>query len=79
MNDDFPDLHRQVVFGESQGRIIWQPRIECWYTDKKFAGEPLPEPYEGMTIPEIHREIGCSARLYEWYNSCYRRIEQPSV
>ncbi|MDP6749278.1 MAG: hypothetical protein QGH37_20080 [Candidatus Poribacteria bacterium] len=28
----------------------------------------LSELYEGMTIPEIHREIGCSARLYEWYN-----------
>ena len=79
MNDNLADLHRQVVFGESKGKIIWQPRIGCWYSDKQFAGEPLPQPYEGMTIPQIHRELGCSARLYGWYNRCYRRIEHPSV
>ena len=57
------ELHRQVVFGESGGRIIWQPRIGCWYSDKVYAGEPLPPAYAGMTIPEIHRALGCSARL----------------
>jgi hypothetical protein len=53
--DNLAALHRDVVFGRSGGRIIWQPRIGCWYDDKKIAGEPLPAPYEGMSIPEIHR------------------------
>ncbi|NQV02912.1 MAG: hypothetical protein HQ542_09715, partial [Bacteroidia bacterium] len=79
MKTDLVKLHRKVVFGESNGKIIWQPRIGCWYHDKKFAREPLPKPYEGMTIPEIHRALGCSARLYWLYNTCYRRIEHPSV
>ena len=79
MTLDFATLHKDVVFGKSNGKIIWQPRIGCWYTDKKYAGEPLPEPYEGMSIPEIHRALGCSARLYWPYNLCYRRIEHPSV
>jgi hypothetical protein len=67
-----------VVFGRSGGRIIWQPRIDCWYKDKLFAGEPLPEPYRGMTLHGIYRALGCSARLYE-FNECFRRIEHPSV
>ena len=78
METDFAELHRRVVFGESGGRIIWQPRIGCWLSDKRFAGEPLPEPYEGMTRPQIYRALGCSARVYE-YNACFRRVEHPSV
>jgi len=79
MTTDLAKLHRDVVFGQSEGRIIWQPRIGCWYTDKRFAGEPLPEPYEGMSIPEIFRSLGCSARLYGSYNRCFRRVEHPLV
>ena len=75
---DLAKLHHDVVFGEAGGRIIWQPRIGCWYDDKVFAGEPLPEPYEGMTIPEVYRSLGCSARLYD-FNACVRRMEHPSV
>ena len=66
MQYDFPKLHRQVVFGESRGRIIWQPRIGCWVTDKEFAGEPFPAPFTGMDLYQIYRELGCSARLYEF-------------
>jgi hypothetical protein len=75
---DFPRLHKDVVFGRSGGRIIWQPRIICWYHDKIFAGQPLPAPYKGMSIPEIYRSLDCSARLYE-FNDCFRRVEHPSI
>jgi hypothetical protein len=78
MERDWPALHRQVVFGRSKGKIIWQPRIGCWYTDKQFAGEPFPPPYTSMDLWEIYRELDCSARLYQ-YNACYRRIEHPAV
>jgi len=40
MERNWPKLHTDVVFGQSGGKIIWQPRIECWYTDKQFAREP---------------------------------------
>ncbi len=73
-----PELHRQVVFGRSRGKIIWQPRIGCWYEDKMFSGEGLPAPYTGMRPYEVFRSLGCSARLYE-FNSCFRRSEHPAV
>lgn len=76
---DYAQLHHDVVFGRSGGQIIWQPRIGCWYSDKRFAGEPLPLPYEGMSIPEIYRSLGCSQRLYSSYNPCFRRTEPSSV
>lgn len=78
MSVNFADLHRRVVFGQSNGRIIWQPRIGCWYTDKQFAGEPLPPPFTGMPPAQIYRELNCSARIYE-YNACFRAVEHPSV
>ena len=78
MERNWPELHRQVVFGEANGKIIWQPRIGCWYKDKVFAGEEFPPPYTGLSLYDIYRELDCSARLYE-YNACFRRIEHPAV
>ncbi|MEW6357930.1 MAG: uroporphyrinogen decarboxylase family protein [Planctomycetota bacterium] len=78
METNFAELHRQVVFGQSGGRIIWQPRIGCWVNDKRFAGEKLPEPFDGMTMPQIFRELKCSARIYQ-YNACFKRAEHPAV
>jgi len=78
LTKDFSQLHRDVVFGRSGGRIIWQPRILCWYDDRVFTGRDLPAPYTGLSRHDLHRALGCSARLYE-YNNCFRRIEHPSV
>ena len=75
---NWANLNESVVFEQSGGKIIWQPRIGCWYTDKQFAGEPLPAPYTGMSLPDIYRKLNCSARLYE-FNDCFRRIEDPRV
>ncbi len=76
---NWAELNRRVVFGESNGKIIWQPRIGAWYTDKQFEGEPLPEPYTGMSVPEIFRSLDCSDRLYGAYNDCFREVESPQV
>ncbi|MBD3317388.1 MAG: hypothetical protein GF344_16490 [Chitinivibrionales bacterium] len=75
---DLAKLNRNVVFGQSGGKIIWQPRIGCWYNDKKFAKEPLPEPYEGKNVHEIHRAMGISSRLYT-FRKCFKRIEDSRV
>lgn len=79
MAQGLSQLHHDVVFGRSQGRIVWQPRIGCWYSDKRFAGDPLPARYEGLSLPEIYRSLGCSHRLYSWYNRCFHRVEPPTA
>ncbi len=72
------DLHRQVCFDKSNKKVIWQPRIGCWHTDKMFADGKLPEPYNGMEFYDIYRSLGVSARLYD-FNSCFKRLEHPGV
>jgi len=75
-NLNLAKLHHDVIRGKSGGKIIWQPRILCWYYDKLFNGEKLPKPFDGMTLPEIYRELGCSTRIYD-YNECFIK-EYPS-
>ena len=66
-------LHTDVAKGRSDGKIIWQPRIGCWYDDRVFRGEPFPEPYKDKSLPDIYRELGCSNRNYD-FNSCFERV-----
>ena len=72
-------LHHQVCFGKSGGRVIWQPRIGCWYHDKIFEGEAFPAPFTGMSWTEVYRELDCSARLYNYYNACFKPVLPESV
>ena len=72
------ELHEAVAFGEAGGRIIWQPIISCWYRDKQFAGEALPEPYTGMSLPDLYRALGCAARPYA-FGACFRKKEDARV
>jgi hypothetical protein len=76
---DWAQLHHDVCFGKSGGRIIWQPRIGCWYQDKVRAGQKLPEPYDGMELPDIFRALGVSDRLYGVFNPCFQMHEDPRV
>ena len=78
MKTNFAELHHQVAFGKAGGKIIWQPRIGCWYYDKVFEDQPLPAPFPGMDLPAIYRELNCSARIYE-YRQCFVPVEHPSV
>ncbi len=75
---DYAALHRAVAFGKAGGRIIWQPRIGCWYDDKIFSGEGLPAPYAGMSPVEVYESLNVSPRLYH-YNACFRAVEDPNV
>lgn len=72
-------LNRQIIRGTSQGKIIWQPRILCWYYDRQFRNEPLPPPYTGMGLDELYRALGCSNRLYDHYNTCIEKVFDPRV
>lgn len=75
---DLYNFQLDVIRGNANGRILWQPRIGCWYDDKKFAGEELPGVFEGMDLVEIYRELGCSNRIYE-YNDCFEVQEDETV
>lgn len=66
-------FQEEILFGKEFGKIIWQPRIGCWYNDKVFAGEEVPEEFKGMTLPEVYRKLKCSPRVYE-YNGCFKVI-----
>jgi hypothetical protein len=76
---DLMKLHTDVAFGRSNGKIIWQPRIDCWYFDKLFAGEKLPGDYDGLSRAEIYRKLGVSARFYNHWNKCFKYIESEKV
>lgn len=75
---DLHQLNLDVAHGRSNGLIIWQPRILCWFTDKAFSNQPLPERYQGMSEPQIYRDLGCSNRVYN-YGDCFREEEPSSV
>lgn len=72
MERDYWKLHEDVVFKRANGKIIWQPRMDCWIDDKIFEKGELPGHYKGMKKSDIYRDLGCSARIYE-YNGCFYR------
>jgi hypothetical protein len=74
----WPELVSKAIHLQANGQVVWQPRISAWWKDKRFFGEPLPEPYEHLTVPDMFRYLDCSARLYE-FNECFRRIEHHAV
>ena len=77
-NIDLWDLNHDVCYGRANGRVIWQPRILAWFTDRYFSNTPLPGHFNGMTEPEIYRDLGCSNRLY-FYNDCFRSVDLPGI
>jgi len=77
-NINLAELHKLVIAGKAGGKIIWQPRIQCWIDDKKYVGEEFPEPYTGLKKVEIYKKLNCSARIYE-YNGCFQRIDDDRV
>ena len=79
MSRQWGELHHQVCFGESGGRIIWQPRIGCWFYDKLFEQEPFPPPFTGLSWEAVYRELDCSARLYTHFNPCFQPVHPDSV
>ena len=76
-NLDLTAFNLDVLRRRAGGRILWQPRIGCWMSDKEFAGQPLPAPYTGMALPAIYRSLGCSNRVYHW--ACMKSAEDSRV
>lgn len=75
---DWYQFQLDAIQDKTRGKILWQPRIGCWYDDKVFAGEELPGKFKGMNLVEIYRELGCSNRIYE-YNDCFQAEDDVTV
>lgn len=75
---DYYQLQEDVLSGRAGGRILWQPRIGCWYDDKKYIGQELPGVFRGRDLPQVYRELDCSNRIYE-YNASFRLVEDETV
>lgn len=78
MERNYAKLHEDICFGRAGGKVIWQPRINCWIDDKMFEFGELPGKYKGMSKLEIYKDLGCSARVYE-YNDCFVPVYDESI
>lgn len=77
-NIDLYNFQLDSIRGKTDGRILWQPRIGCWFEDKQFAGEEFPDVFKGMDLVEIYKELGCSNRIYE-YNDCFQAEDDETI
>lgn len=75
---DFWQFELDAIHGKTGGQILWQPRIGCWYDDRKFNGGDLPSKYKGMDLPALYRELGCANRIYD-YLQCFQVREPESI
>ncbi len=76
-NTDLWKLNLDVVRRKT-GKILWQPRIGCWYEDKAFLKTTLPGRFSGLDLAGIYRELGVSNRVYQ-YSKCFRYVPDPRV
>ncbi len=77
-NIDLTALNLDVVRRRAGGKVIWQPRILAWLSDRQFRGEPLPPPYTGLSKPDLYRALGCSNRIYD-FGRAFVSDEDPAV
>lgn len=68
---NFSQWNLDILRGAAGGRILWQPRIGEWYDARIAQGIPFPDEFQGLTLNQIYRKLGCSARTY-LYQSCLR-------
>ncbi len=72
MNTDWEQFTYDVTDGKANGKILFQPRILCWYSDKVFAHESLGE-FEGLSLSGIYKKLDLCNRIYD-YGACIQRV-----
>jgi len=79
-NIDLTQLSLDVPFRRSGGKIIWEPRIEAWFSDRLPPRNyfPMPERYQGLSHPDLYRALGCAQRVYDFCWSI-QNVEDPRV
>lgn len=76
---DFWELNRAIVRGEAGKKVLFQPRIECWYSDRVFRdGELKVGEYTGLSRHDLYCALDVSNRVYE-YNGCVQAYDREPV
>ena len=75
---DFLSLNRDIIRGNAGGRVLFQPRIDCWYSDRIFRDGTLPPPYSGLSRHDLYCTLDVSPRVYE-YNGCVQAYDKQPV
>lgn len=70
---DFRSLNMAIYNGTSNGRVLWQPRIDAWYRDREFGINLFPPRFKNMSRVELYKDLKCSARLYQ-YSRCFEKL-----
>lgn len=78
-NINLRQLNRDIIHGNSRGRVLWQPRIICWYGDREFSKVDMPAPYTGMTIKQLYEALECSNRIYDYNAAIFREYDSSVV
>lgn len=63
---------------EPLDRILWQPRLEHWYTINKQYGT-LPERYRDRELLDLYDDLGASVRAYSFFSPTIRVDEGTQV
>ena len=75
---DFTSLNRDIIQGKAGKKVIFQPRIDCWYDDRIFRNGTLEGPYAGLDRHDLYCTLEVSPRVYE-FNGCVERYDQVPV
>ena len=79
MESGLTKLNRDIIRGKSNGKVLFQPRINAWLDDRVFSNIPLPGKYEGCDRLGLYEKLGCSDRLYNYFNACLEVQYDESV
>jgi len=76
---DLWTLNEDIAFGRAGKKVIWQPRMDAYFSDRDFRKEALPAPYTGLDMAGVYRALGVSARLYNVGNPAIICRDDPRV
>lgn len=65
MGKNFSKLHEDVCFDKAGGKVIWQPRIQCWIDDKIFA-DGIPAIYFDELYP-VETLVECVQKILDLF------------
>ena len=51
---DFTTLNRDIIWGKAGKKVLFQPRIDCWYEDRIFRDGTLEGPYAGLDRHDLY-------------------------
>lgn len=75
---DHTTLNRDIIRLRAGKKVLFQPRIDCWYHDRIFRDGTLSGPYAGMDRHDLYCALDVSPRVYE-FNGCVERYDAVPV